>query len=168
MIRPAILLAVTATAAQAQTFEDAVRANTQLATGLCLQVMIQRAAPRQVFSAAGFTYRAEDRGVNDHGAALGLDHYFDAPAGTAKAETDDPDGAGLCMVMTPHLSEPALAQIVAGELFRLHPGTQARGAAEWSVPTSSGLQLIVTTDTIGTNHRYEDPGTVRVSMVFPG
>jgi len=30
------------------------------------------------------------------------------------------------------------------------------------------LPLIVQTDTIGTNHRYEAPGTVRVTMSFPG
>ena len=154
--------------AAAQSFEEAVRANTQLATNLCIQVMIQRTAPRDAFEGAGFGYRSIDRGVNDYGVALGFDHYFEAPASTAKAEVDDPGAAGLCMVMTTHLAEADLAQIVAAELFRDYPGAEVRSETEWSVATPSGLPLIVSTDTIGTNHRYEEPGTVRVTMSYPG
>jgi hypothetical protein len=130
--------------------------------------MIQRTTPRDAFGNSGFVYRAIDRGVNDYGIALGLDHYFDAPASTAKAEVDDPGRAGLCMVFSTHLSEVDLGQIVASEVFRLYPGTRPRTEFGWSIPTPSGLPLIVNTDTIGTGHRYEEPGTVRGTMSFPG
>jgi hypothetical protein len=72
------------------------------------------------------------------------------------------------MVFSTHLSEVDLGQIVASEVFRLYPGTRPRTEFGWSIPTPSGRPLIVNTDTIGTGHRYEEPGTVRVTMSFPG
>jgi hypothetical protein len=155
--------------AHAQTFDEAVRANLSLATTLCLQTMIQRVPPAAAFGGAGFVYRGVDRGVNSFGVALGLDHYFDAPADTARAEVDEPNGtAGLCQVYSTHLAEAELAAIVGGALAALYPATQMRSPTEWSIPTPSGLPLIVTTETIGTNNRYEAPGTVRATMVYPG
>lgn len=155
--------------ALAQTFDEAVRANLSLATTLCLQTMIQRIPPTTAFVGAGFVYRNVDRGVNDYGVALGLDHYFDAPADTARAEVDEPNGtAGLCQVYSTHLTEGELAAIVGGTLAAFYPATQMRSPTEWSIPTPSGLPLIVTTETIGSNNRYEAPGTVRATMVYPG
>lgn len=155
--------------AQAQTFEEAVQSNTRLGVALCLQVMIDRTLPRNAFGAAGFTYRADARGVNSYGIDQGFGHYFDAPADTAKAEVNNPDRtAGICTVYTKHLPEPVLASLVGNEIFQRYPSAQTRSATQWSIPTASGLPLIVNTGTIGTRHRYEDPGTVTVSMSYPG
>ncbi|WP_187430272.1 hypothetical protein ROLI_007830 [Roseobacter fucihabitans] len=165
---PLALVALSTLPAKGQSFDDAVRANTQLATALCLQVMIDRTIAQTTFGASGFAYRAIDRGTNEHGIALGLDHFFDAPADTVKAEVDFPDrNAGICMVYTTHLAEPAFADIVAATIFQRFPGAQVRGPTEWFISTPSGLPLIVSTSTIN-RHRYEAPGTVMVSMGYPG
>lgn len=169
MIRAIAMSFLLAVPAAAQTFEEAVRINTSVAISTCLSVMIDRAVPDTAFGAAGFSYRAIDRGVNDYNVALGLDHYFDAPAETVKAEVDRPDGvAGICMVLTTHLDQADLNEIVAATMFQDHPGAQVRDENQWSINTPSGLPLIVSTRTITDNHRYEPPGTVTVSMSFPG
>ncbi len=156
-------------AAPAQTFKEAVQMNVGLATTLCLEVMIRRTPAVTAFGNAGFVYRSADRGVNNYGVALGPDHYFDAPADTVKAELDTPnDIAGICQVLTTHLSETELTEIVAETIFRVYPGARVQGPNQWFIDTPSGLPLIVGTDTIGTNHRYEVPGTVRVGMSYPG
>jgi hypothetical protein len=155
--------------AAAQTFEEAVRINTAAMIGLCLQVMIDRAPPSTALSGAGLTYRAEDRGVNDFGVHRGTGHYFDAPADTAKIEVDAPDRiAGICQVYTRHMDQNELSQIVSNRLFQTYPGTRVRDQNQWVVERPGALPLIVTTRTIGDNHRYETPGTVQVTMSYPG
>ena len=168
MIRAAALLLALAAPATAQTFPEAVRLNAALATSLCLDAMLTGSAPAPLFTSAGFTYRAIDRGVNSNGVKLGLDHYFDAPADTAKAEVVNPNThPGLCQVLTTHMTEAEFSQVVAGVIFRKHPGATVRSAREWYVTVGGGLPLIVTVSTI-TRHKYETPGTVIVSMSFPG
>ncbi len=155
--------------AQAQSSDEAVRANVWLATSLCADAMIGGAPPSSLFGPAGFVYRGVDRGVNDFGIARGTGHYFDAPVGTAKAEVLDPNGrTGLCYVSTTHLAEAEFASLVAGAVFQKYPNTRTSSPTQWSIPTASGLSLIVSVTTIGNNNRYEAPGTVRVSMSFPG
>ena len=155
--------------AATMTTQEAAQINARLAFSICVQIMIDRVSPRAAFGAAGFTYRAIDRGVNTHGVVLGLDHYFEAPADTAKAKVPNPDQmAGICTVYSKHIPEATLASIVASEAYRRSPATTGRGATQWSIPTSSGLPLIVSVSTITNRHRYEPAGTVQVSMSFPG
>lgn len=155
--------------AGAQSLSEAARANVALATSLCADAMLAGMSADMLFRNAGFVYRAVDRGVNSYGVALGLDHYFDAPANTAKAEVGAPRGhPQICMVTSGHMTEIDLGSIVAGVLFQKYPGTIPSGVNTWSVRAGNALPLIVSVDTIGTNHRYEAPGTVRVSMSFPG
>ncbi len=155
--------------ASAQTFDQAVRSNIALAISLCVDVMFGAATPAAAFVNAGFAYRGIDRGVNSYGIARGTGHYFDAPANTTKAQVLDPNQhPGLCSVFTTHMGEAEVATLIRQVLFIKNPGTQVRGPTEWFMQQGSGLPLIVTVNTIGTNNRYEAPGTVQVSMVFPG
>ena len=164
-----LLLALAAAPLQAQSFDEAVRSNTWLATDLCLQVMLDRASPRAVFGAAGFVLRSEYRGVNAYGIDLGYNHYFDAPADTVKAQLPEPDQmAGLCTVMTTHLSEADFAGVVAQAVRTRYPQAEQHSASVIMLRRSPGdLPLIITTRTIE-RHRYEPAGTVEVSMGFPG
>lgn len=156
-------------AAQGQSFEDAVRANVALATTLCAKAMMQGASPSTVFGNAGFVYRGVDRGVNEYGISRGTGHYFDAPAQTAKAEVMNPDGhPALCTVSTTHMTQSELSSLVASVLHRDFSGVEPQGADQWFIRNHTGLPLIISTSTIGTNHRYEAPGTVTVGMSFPG
>jgi hypothetical protein len=154
----------------AQTFDEAVRTNVAIATRLCLSVMIDRAGPRDVFEAAAFVYREEDRGTNDFGVDLGSGHYFDAPADTVHVEVPDPDAyAGICTLYTMHLDEAALIDVVSEALFPMFPAAQVRTEPNFSlmIETASGLPLILQTFTVE-RHRYEAPGTVQLSMSYPG
>ncbi len=154
--------------AHAQTFDEAVRSNFALATERCLEVMIQRKLPATAFGQAGFVYRGENRGVNEFGIHRGVGHYFDAPADTAHAEVDDPNRvAGICTIYSKHLSPADASALVSALLFAQYPNTKVGGGADWSVPTASGLPLLVGVRTV-TRHRYETPGTVSVSMGYPG
>ena len=155
--------------ASAQSFDEAARSNTWLATDLCLQVMLDRVSPRAVFGAAGFVLRSEYRGVNEYGIDLGYSHYFDAPADTVKAQLPEPEQmAALCTVMTTHLSEAEFAGVVAQAVSARYPQAEMRSAAEIFLRRSPGdLPLIITTGTIE-RHRYEPAGTVEVTMGFPG
>ncbi|MGS4945047.1 hypothetical protein ACVDG3_06170 [Meridianimarinicoccus sp. RP-17] len=155
--------------ASSQSFEDAVRANVALAVTLCTNGMMSGSSASSLFGSSGFAYRAIDRGTNDHGVALGVDHFFDAPAETAKAEVMAADGPmGLCKVLTRHLGEDAVRQIVSNALWPEYAGAELRGPNEWIVRGAAELPLIITLRTIADNHRYEAPGTVEVSMAFPG
>lgn len=172
---PALLagaLTLGAAAASAQTapsFDEAVRANVALATSLCARTMIEGTRPSTVFGNAGFVYRGVDRGVNNFGITLNPSHYFDAPAETAKAEVMNPNAhAGLCTVYTTHMTQADLNSLVAAVLFRDFRGVQPQADGQWIIQTQGGLPLIVSTNTIGTNNRYETPGTVSVGMTFPG
>ena len=153
-----------------QSFDEAVHSNTWLATDLCLQVMLDRVSPRAVFGAAGFVLRSEHRGVNEYGVDRGFSHYFDAPADTVKAEVPDLDQmSGLCSVTTTHLVEPLFAQVIQQAVLNRYPQAEIRDANQIVLRRFPGdLPLIISIRTIGTNHRYEIPGTVEVSMSFPG
>lgn len=152
----------------AQTVLEAAAANVGLATQLCLRHMLERTAPASLFTQAGFVYRQTDRGTNRHGIHRGYGHYFDAPAQTAKIEVPRADQfAGLCTVTSSQMSEPQLASIVGGVVLRSYPNVEVRSPTEWIVRVGTNLPLIVSTTTIQ-RHRYEAPGTVSVSMVFPG
>ena len=154
--------------APAQTLQEAAAANLGLATDLCLQVMIQGADPNAAFTGAGFVYRRVERGVNQFGIDRGAAHYFDAPAETAKGEVDRPTGrAGICFASTGVLEEPSARAIVSASILRAYPGAEQRGAQEWFIRLGS-LPLIVTIGTTGANNQYERPGTVRVTMSYPG
>jgi hypothetical protein len=161
--------AICSTSASAQTFDEAVRTNIWLATQACLDTMISREAANVVFGSADFTYRAFDRGVNEFGIDRGRAHYFEAPAETARAQVDTPDGiAGICHVFSVHLSEAELAAVMRAVVFQSHPGARVREPNQLLIDTPSGLPLIVTTRTVGTNNRYETPGTTTVAMGYPG
>lgn len=163
------LLTLIATLPRAQTFDEAARMNFALATDRCLDVMIARNLPNASFSQAGFAYRGVDRGINSYGVHRGVDHFFDAPAETARATVDAPDRiAGICSVLTTHMPETAAAAIVQQTILRQFPNAQINSPTQWSVRRADGLPLIISTRTIGTNHRYEKPGTVQVSMSYPG
>ena len=154
---------------KAQEFDYAVRANTSLATALCLDVMIARVLPQPAFEQAGFTYRKDIRPVNSFGVQPSPGHYFDAPTDTAKAQVDAPDRiAGICTVFTKHLNQPDLNKVVSDTILRRFPNVQSRGPGQWSIATQGGLPLLIGTQTIGTNNRFETPGTVSVSMSYPG
>lgn len=164
-----VIALISAQLAAAQSFEEAVRANAALALRLCTQAMIDGTSSAAVFAPAGFAYRSIDRGVNSYGIALGLDHYWDAPADTVKVSVANPDGhPGLCQVLTTHLTQPALDALLRETLFQTHPGARMGSENSIMIDTPSGLPLIITTRTITNNHRYEPPGTVEVTMGYPG
>lgn len=164
----AAVVCLAATSVSAQTSVGSVRDNFVLAADLCAQVMLRHSPTSTTFKNAGFTYRAIDRGTNDYGIALGLDHFFDAPGGTVKASVTEPDQiAGLCRVLTTQMAENEAIALVGSLLSQRYPMTQEYGRGEWSIP-NGGSQLIVTIRTIGTNHRYEAPGTIEISMTYPG
>lgn len=171
MILVALLMTFGVSApATSQTFDDAVRANVALSTQLCLSIMIDRVSPRAAFAERGFTYREEDRGTNDFGVDLGSGHYFDAPASTAHVEVPDPDAfQGICTVYTVHLDEAALRDVVSAAVFPMFPGARVNTGPDFSlsIDTASGLPLILQTRTIDRS-RYEEPGTVGLSMSYPG
>lgn len=162
------VLLVATKAVHAQSLEEAVRANVALATRTCVTAMFSGTPPEMLFTPAGFTYRAVDRGTNDYGVDLGTGHYFDAPADTAKAEVPNIGGpAGLCKVTTTHMKEVPFAALVAAVIFERYPGAQTSGLHQWTVRQGQRLPLIVAVRTVD-RHRYEAPGTVEVSMGFPG
>ena len=174
-MKPAAILTTLAIASQAAaqniapSFEVAVQTNFALATDLCMQTMLSGAPPSGIFTAAGFIYRAADRGVNQFGVDLGSGHYFDAPAETAKAEVINPNThPGLCTATTRHLDQAAAAQLIGAMILQRFPTTDASQPNQWIVRGQGPLPLIISIGTIGTNHRYEQPGTVQVSMTFPG
>lgn len=169
MIRSLLISLLLAAPVAAQTVEEAARSNVALGTGLCVDAMLNGSAASTVFGTAGFVYRGVDRGTNSYGVALGVDHYFDAPADTAKVKVMElTNHPGLCQVYTTHLDETEMARVVSGVLYQKHPGTTAKGFSEWIVRQGENLPLIVTVSSIGTSHRYETPGTVTVTMGFPG
>lgn len=163
-----LTLLVAAVTARAQSFEDAVRANIALATRTCVTAMFAGTPAETLFVPAGFAYRGVDRGTNDYGVDLGTGHYFDAPAGTAKVEVPAiGQHPGLCTVTTTHLQETPFAALIAAVLLDQYPGMQTTGRHQWTIRQGNGLPLIVSVNTID-RHRYEAPGTVQVSMSFPG
>ncbi|MEM8802040.1 MAG: hypothetical protein AAGF55_05865 [Pseudomonadota bacterium] len=156
-------------AQQNATLRDAARGNVLGLTYWCVEVMLNRVIAAQVFPGAGFTYRAADRGVNEYGINRGTGHYFDAPAKTAHARVDDPNRpSGFCSVYTAHLNQAEVEATVAETLRQYFQTAQQRSAASWSVRSANGLPLLIDISTIGNNHRYEAPGTVQVTMVYPG
>ena len=168
MFRASLLVLLAALPAHGQSFDEAVRANVALATRTCITAMFSRTPPEALFLQAGFTYRGVDRGVNDFGVRLGTSHYFDAPADTAKAEVPNIGApAGLCTVTTTHMLEVPFAALVAQTVLSQDPRAQTTGLHQWTLRQGNGLPLIVSVSTI-TRHRYEAPGTVEVSMSFPG
>lgn len=173
MIRWALIslltLAQPVLAQQGVTLRDAAQANVTGLTYWCVEVMFRRAQAAQAFPAAGFTYRKVDRGVNEYGIHRGSSHYFDAPANTAHAEVDDTSRpAGLCTVYTTHLNQADMAAIVGRTLYQYFPTTEQFSPTSWHISLDGGLPLIIELSTIQNNHRYETPGTVRVSMTYPG
>lgn len=173
MIRLALisLLALTqpALAQQNDPMRDAARANVLGLTYWCAEVMFRRASAAQAFPAAGFTYRVVDRGVNQSGIRRGQSHYFDAPANTAHAEVDATNRpAGLCRVYTRLLNQPEVEATVGSTLRQYYPTVEQRGPGSWSVRSGGSLPLLIDIYTIGNNNRYESPGTVQVSMTYPG
>ena len=165
----AIISAAPTTAQQTITIRDAAFANVSSLTRICVDVMLRRAQNGVAFTSAGYTYRAEDRGVNQYGVHRGTGHYFDAPAGTAQAEVDAADRpAGICSVYTAHLSQAEVAAVVAAALRNFYPFAQQRDAANWRLSQNGQLPLLLSISTVGNNNRYQAPGTVRVSMSYPG
>mgnify|MGYP006879680505 CR=1 FL=1 len=131
--------------------------------------MLNGTSANAIFGNSGFVYRGVDRGVNSYGVTLGRAHYFDAPADTVKTQVANPNGhPGICSVYTPHLPEAELSGIVANLLFRKFPRLESRGTNQWVIRQGTHLPLIVSIRTISSDHRYEAPGTVQVSMSFPG
>lgn len=172
MIRLALisLLALTqpVLAQQTVTLRDAAQANVSGLTYWCVEVMFRRAQAALAFPNAGFTYRAVIRGVNEYGVDRGIGHYFDAPAETAHAQVDDPNRpAGLCSVYTTQLNQSEVAAIVGRTLRQYYPAARQSGAASWSITANGGLPLLIDISTIQ-NSRYETPGTVQVTMSYPG
>lgn len=164
-----LLVALTAAAARSQTFQDAVRANFVLATDLCLNVMIQLTLPATAFSTAGFTYKSVDRGVNQYGIHRGYDHYFDAPADTARAEVDDPNRiAGLCYAFTAHLSLPEASQLVAGLITQRYPTVDSSRPNQWVIRAGQLPLIVNISQGSNTAQLASGPGAVSVSMTYPG
>lgn len=173
MIRLALIsllaLAQPVLAQQGVTMRQAAQGNVTGLTYWCIEVMFRRAQAAQAFPAAGFTYRKVDRGVNQYGVHRGSGHYFDAPANTAHAEVDDTSRpAGYCSVYTSHLTQAEVAATVGRTLFQYYPTTEQFSPTSWSVSLNGGLPLIIQLSTIQNNHRYETPGTVQISMSYPG
>lgn len=173
MIRAAVisivLLATPASAQQTITMKDAAMGNVSLLSRICMSVMFRQAQNGAAFVNAGYTYRSVDRGVNQYGIHRGVGHYFDAPADTAHAQVDDPNRpAGICSVYTKVLNEGEFTSVVASAIQQFYPTAQRRGPNQWSISQSGGLPLILSISTIGNNHRYEAPGTVQLSMSYPG
>ncbi len=164
----AALLAISAATGVAQSLQEATRANVALASQLCLNVMLHQVVPQQAFGTAGFVYRGIDRGINDYGVALGIDHFYEAPSDTAKVEVTNPTGPnGLCKVLTAHMPEAELRGLVTAIIMQIYPQASISQQPEMIVRNISPLPLLVSTNTI-TRHRYEAAGTVQVSFYFPG
>ncbi len=164
-----ILVVLSAAAVRAQTFQDAVRANFVLATDLCLSVMIQRTLPATAFGTAGFTYQTVDRGVNQYGIHRGYDHYFDAPAETARAEVDDPNRiAGLCYAFTAHLSLPEASQLVAGLITQRYPSVDSSRPNQWVIRAGELPLIVNISQGSNTAQLAAGPNAVSVSMTYPG
>lgn len=161
-------LAALAAPAAGQSLQEAARANVALTARLCMQVMLDRTPAQQLFGAAGFGYRAIDRGTNDHGVDLGTHHYFEAPAETAKAKVDDPAASGTsCTLYTGALPEAEVRHLIQSVIAQAYPQAQVTPGNELAVRNLSDLPLLISPRTI-TRHRYEPEGTVEVFFGFPG
>lgn len=164
-----VLLAAPASAQQTITLKDAAMGNVSLLSRICMSVMFRQAQNGAAFVNAGYTYRSVDRGVNQYGVHRGVAHYFDAPADTAQAEVDDPNRpAGICMVYSKQLNEGEFTSVVASAINQFYPTAQRRGPNQWSISLNGGLPLILSISTIGNNNQYQAPGTVQLSMSYPG
>ncbi|MGI3169172.1 hypothetical protein ACRARG_08480 [Pseudooceanicola sp. C21-150M6] len=168
LLKISLLLAL-ALPAHAQNLREAALNNVAVATRICADVSLRQLAPRPAFTSAGFTYRAENRGVNKYGVNLGYGHYFDAPADTAKAQVAEPDRyAGTCYVYTKHASQGEVEALVMDVLRSAYPNARIERSNSGTILYNlSPLPLIVSVSTISRN-RYETDGTISVSMSFPG
>lgn len=165
----ALAVVLSAGPSRAQTVEEAARSNVGLSVRLCMDVMLRQIPPQQLFGTAGFAYEGIDRGINTYGVALGVDHYYLAPADTAKAQVNDPTGGnGICQVLTTKLTQADVQTLVVEIVQQTYPQAQLeRGPDYMAVRNLSQLPLILNISTI-TRHRYEAAGTIQVSMSFPG
>lgn len=138
----AIALLSLAAPAWAQTFEDAVRANTALALELCLG-RGDPAAMAERFRAAGFAERVERSTVNSD-----TTHHFTAPAETASVELYYGEMPEHCGVSTMHLGVSDAAGVLDAVVPRLFPG-YVRKVVQGDVDPATGRAALCVS--------YEDP-----------
>lgn len=139
-----LILAAAASAARAQTFEDAVRANMALAIQLCMQPGLQGPQRAQTFRAAGFAERVEAFGNGD------TTHFFAAPADTASVELYYGNMPEDCRVTSGHMSVTAASALLDRIIPGLYPG-YLRTVEQGPIDPATGQPA--------TCVRYQQPGS---------
>jgi hypothetical protein len=136
MKRLALLLALLAGPAGAQTMAEAVAANAGLAMTLCLQTVPDQATLNAAFAAAGFVHAPEDFGGGE------ILHRFNAPADTVTVMVVGQGRDGFCAISTSHMGVTAALAFAQAMLDRLHPGVfqfgEMEGAAAVVTPQNPG------------------------------
>ena len=146
MIRAAaLLLALAAPAAQAQSFEDAVQQNVALAISICAQQISDPPAAMASLQAAGFTYGGAEGPQNDP------THRYLAPAETAEVRIYFGQMAPDCQVETRHLTPAEAGAIVGGVLQGIFPGrfTPAAGACPAFTEITNQIPLTLAVSDLG-------------------
>jgi hypothetical protein len=138
-----LLLFVGLAPANAQSFEEAVRANLSAGAQLCLSGGSDVPAWVNSFRAAGFAERVERSALNSD-----TTHYFTAPAGTAEVELYYGEMPEHCFAKSRHLGVTAASQVLDTLIPRLYPG-YSRVVAQGATDPATGRSA--------TCVRYEDP-----------
>ena len=158
----ALVLAIAAAPAGAQSFDEAVRANLTLALQLCLAQTGSTQATVNAFAAAGFAYSW--RGT----PGVDIWHQFAAPAGTVTAELYDGQMAPNCDVMSNHIGTGAAVPLVGALLAQLYPGRfvmeQREGPACASfTDTAPAIPFVVHVSGGGETRPCAETGTLHIS-----
>ncbi|MEP2030884.1 MAG: hypothetical protein ABJI96_19480 [Paracoccaceae bacterium] len=132
-----------ATAAPAQTFDEAVRINLLLGLQLCTQRFARVEDRANSFRTAGFGERVDRATVNSD-----TTHYFTAPANTVRVELYYGEMPEHCIVSTIHLGVSGASQVLDAAMPRLYPG-YVRKVTQGPVNPATGMPAICV--------RYEDP-----------
>ena len=135
MIRTALILAVIASPAHAQSFDEAVRQNVALAVSICAQHVGEPTRARTALEAAGFAYGGFDGSLDD------ATHRYTAPAGTAEVLVYQGQMAPDCRIETQHLGPTDAGRIAGGVLQGVMPGRFTPTATYCPGYTEPGRQL---------------------------
>lgn len=132
-----------ATAAPAQSFDEAVRINLVLGLQLCTQRVADASIRAQLFRTAGFSERV-DRATDNRDTT----HYFFAPADTVRVELYYGEMPEHCIVSTIHLGVTGASQVLDAAMPQLYPG-YVRKVTQGPINPATGMPALCV--------RYEDP-----------